>query len=653
MRLMDCLLTEDFKTQLNKFVKDGNDKDIVKSYFNYFRKLKDKYPAKLENANINIDVPKEKRKDIDSYKTFNDIEKIVDYLRGQIDIEEPTVEVTNDSVVYEDNKIKISRGTSPRSCITIRGSETPSWCVARSDINSNLYYSYRLGGNESTFYFVRDKTKNKTDSKYYFFVIQLTKDGNFIVTSAENDGDTPMSWGEIVKIVPSLKKLKNIFKYYKVTSDERISNNFSRISDDSYKVLTYPHKKLFIDGGHKLEGQKFYNTPEDLLIYYVNLGNILSSEQEEYIKKHFPKLHKRYQILFDRKVQNNQFIKDLIKFNEFMKKRKDTDVEPPVDLSIYVTPPLTAIRIKNWYNDSDLYLKGDIKDILKDADLEWEDIQYVRSVISYHDVYIEHDELNYMYNYLSDENVELIKRLFTIMGVKKSIIDKISEEDVLIKILDKWDFSKRLIDEFSSQLAYAREQAEQLNAEELIKDFNALPLDFEEDEVEVTDILDFANRILAIDPTINNFSDAIFALVKKTTIANSYVYQDISYSGDEDTTELNRVMTIELERAIEEVMESSFGPYFERIEKSLSKMGFENDRIESDLVSILVYDKEPKDVDEITAEMMDDPLLEVIITNKKTGKKEQGIIKLSSIPNYLYNYKLFEETGRLKKLMII
>ena len=67
----------------------------------------------------------------------------------------------------------------------------------------------------------------------------------------------------------------------------------------------------------------------------------------------------------------------------------------------------------------------------------------------------------------------------------------------------------------------------------------------------------------------------------------------------------------------------------------------------------MVYDKEPKDVDEITAEMMDDPLLEVIITNKKTGKKEQGIIKLSSIPNYLYNYKLFEETGRLKKLMII
>jgi hypothetical protein len=87
--MFDNLLKEDFKTQFKKFTeKEGIDKDTVQYYFKFFKRIKNKFPKAFEIEGLKTSIPIEKRKDIDAYQTFKDLENVVDYLRGQVDLGE-------------------------------------------------------------------------------------------------------------------------------------------------------------------------------------------------------------------------------------------------------------------------------------------------------------------------------------------------------------------------------------------------------------------------------------------------------------------------------------------------------------------------------------------------------------------------------------
>ena len=67
----------------------------------------------------------------------------------------------------------------------------------------------------------KDQT-GKFQDKYHFFVIQVIRYANpkdhsqkqYIVTSAENDGDKEMSWDEIIKIEPRLQGKEETFHIF-------------------------------------------------------------------------------------------------------------------------------------------------------------------------------------------------------------------------------------------------------------------------------------------------------------------------------------------------------------------------------------------------------------------------------------------------------
>ena len=50
-------------------------------------------------------------------------------------------------------------------------------------------------------------------------------------------------------------------------------------------------------------------------------------------------------------------------------------------------------------------------------------------------------------------------------------------------------------------------------------------------------------------------------------------------------------------------------------------------------------------------EDIDDPEIEVLLYDKQNDKRFKGNIKLSSLPNYMFNYQLFEIRKTIRKII--
>lgn len=327
------LLNEDFKSQTQKFISQGYEPEIVRSYIEKFKHIRDGKYREALNPDLNINVPVEKRFDIDAYPTFNSLETLVDYVSGQRPVKttmskKNDIEVTGEAV-YNKNGIEVYYADSPRACIKYKGSMPYSWCVARSD-SSNMFYTYRFKPYEPAFYFVKDVKATETElaaiakkggvsggfeNKYHFFVIQVPKNLNpednetpqYIVTSANNDGDNQMSWNQILEISPKLAGIKEVLKPKPFTPEERAQHErFKKgVSDNEFKKLSYEEKKAYLDIyptiARPITTNQFLMLPDDLKNLYVSFGIGLDDEQFASIKNN-SKLVKRYAQISDRKL---------------------------------------------------------------------------------------------------------------------------------------------------------------------------------------------------------------------------------------------------------------------------------------------------------------------------------------------------------------
>ena len=327
------LLNEDFKSQTQKFISQGYEPEIVRSYIEKFKYIRDGKYREAINPDLKINVPVEKRFDIDAYPTFNSLETLVDYVSGQRPVKttmskQNDIEVTGEAV-YNKGGIEVYYADNPRACIKYKGSMPYSWCVARSD-SSNMFYTYRFKPYEPAFYFVKDVDATQKEladiakrgsvsggfaNKYHFFVIQVPKNLNpednetpqYIVTSANNDGDTQMSWNQIVKINPKLAAIKEVLKPKPFTPEERTKHErFKKgLNDNDFKKLSYEDKKSYLDIyptiAKPITTNQFLSLPEDLKNLYVSFGIGLNDEQFADIKNN-PKLIKRYTQISDRKL---------------------------------------------------------------------------------------------------------------------------------------------------------------------------------------------------------------------------------------------------------------------------------------------------------------------------------------------------------------
>lgn len=256
--------------QENENLTDEN----IKYYIKEFEKRKDS--------------DKIKEKDITKY-TFEDLEKLIDSFPKKLKIDNNNVEFSNSELIYNKSPLQIFHADSANACIKIKGEFSASWCISRN--TGNLYNLYRFSGDEPSFYFVKNierlnKIKSLNDDPYCFFVIRVTKDNIFYVTSALNDGDKEMSWNEIKEIEPLLNHKINFFRNNPLTNDEREKyDKFkNQIGLDDYINLSYNDKQSYIEIRKDLTDAEFFNTPTKLLNEYISYGADLSDEQVEFIR---------------------------------------------------------------------------------------------------------------------------------------------------------------------------------------------------------------------------------------------------------------------------------------------------------------------------------------------------------------------------------
>jgi len=369
-------INEDFKSQRPKFIAQGYEENIVDDYLKKFRKIKDKNYKQLTDNIEGIDIFGNDRKNVDKYKKFHDLEVVVDYVMGQVNLDGVSLGKNIESDVeplFDNDIFSIYRGDTPHECINIKGDGQYSWCVAAN--MGNLFYSYRMKENMPTFYFVKVKDRIKKEfeywddkkfgglykDRYHFFVIQVEsyvdnskKDENYyVVTSSNNDGDISMSWNDIVKIDHRLNEFQNIFSPVPLSNEEKEDYELFKdgISDKEYCKLVYVKKQRYIDIfcmiDQYLSDKMWDCTPEAIKNYYIGLGLTLSEYQ--YIDIKGTKLEKRFI-----EISNRNF-RELLKNKHLY---EDNDVQLIGDTQFYVLSE----------RNKKLYIKNDIFELTDNMD---------------------------------------------------------------------------------------------------------------------------------------------------------------------------------------------------------------------------------------------------------------------------------------------
>lgn len=339
-QIFEQVISEDFKSQAKRYIGQGIEPDIVNSYIEKFKHIRDKKFKEMFSPDVDIEVTPEQRNNIDAYKDFHDLEVLVDYVAGRrqgISNFSPNNKPTEEEIevtgkpIYKDERFEVFYADTPRACIKYKGKFPYSWCIARSD-SSNMFYTYRFKPYEPAFYFIKDlkatekefgiwnMTKNVFQgtfkNKYHFFVIQVPKNidmedneqKQYIVSSANNDGDTEMSWNEILKINPKLAPIKGLLEPKPFTPEERRKNERFKngIDDHEFKRLSYEDKRSYLDIyptiARPITTGQFKELPEDLMNLYVSFGIGLDDEQFAFIKNRKDIL-KRYTQISKRKLE--------------------------------------------------------------------------------------------------------------------------------------------------------------------------------------------------------------------------------------------------------------------------------------------------------------------------------------------------------------
>ena len=360
----------------------------IDTYIKWFDELRKSKPTAAITINIDGVPTGHDRFDISKYKDWTSFESFVDAVRAQIPMGSGklTTQLEIDGKpLFEKNGLEVYYADTPRACIKYKGNVPYGWCIARPD-SSNMFYTYRLRDNQPAFYFVKDvaatqeelssneKFNGKFKNKWHFFVIQVLKDAkiddvsekNYVVTSANNDGDEEMSWSQIVTIQPKLKGLQSEFLPKPLSSEEQAKVNKYKdgITSQEFTTLSYEEKEIFLDIypsiGKPISDEIFDGMPHDLKNKYIGFGVGMTDKQYNIVKND-TNLLKRYIRITERKFQewlkkSNQYklvdseMDVLIKYNildKYIDKLSDANIRDLLNYSNNKQQTINVLFNKN------------------------------------------------------------------------------------------------------------------------------------------------------------------------------------------------------------------------------------------------------------------------------------------------------------------
>jgi hypothetical protein len=174
--------------------------------------------------------------------------KIVTASKG---VEEPedALDITPD-VVYNENGLIIYNGSKEENCINFGRGE--SWCITKTSFGNYRYDSSRKN---PTFYLVRDTNLPDSDRKS-FFVVVVGSDNTYKASDRSNNdvGGRATEWDRwepfsfIEQNFPSIRGLRDVFKYIPLSSSEKTNQIYKResITIREWVKLPFDVKKQYL-----------------------------------------------------------------------------------------------------------------------------------------------------------------------------------------------------------------------------------------------------------------------------------------------------------------------------------------------------------------------------------------------------------------------
>ena len=173
----------------------------------------------------------------------------------------------------KDSKLQVTTGT---------GRGLYGWCVSAPLDRGNLFASYRFCSHDenkvASLYFVLDNKLPVTDNKHVV-VVHAYKNNDYLVTGANNDGDQPFNWQQLVNYNPELKNLKKIFKFQPYTDQEQLYLLTRGATPEDFAGYTPKIKKAYIELGpqKKIFSRDYIN----LSVVDPNLSYVERQEAEK------------------------------------------------------------------------------------------------------------------------------------------------------------------------------------------------------------------------------------------------------------------------------------------------------------------------------------------------------------------------------------
>ena len=185
------------------------------------------------------------------YEVIVPLSQLIRTVTATAGVDEPKEEydITPD-VVYNENGLIIYNGSKEENCINFGRGE--SWCITKTSFGNYRYDSSRKN---PTFYLVKD-TNLPTSDKKSFFVVVVGSDNTYKASDRSNNDvggratewDRWEGWSFVESNFPSVRGLKNIFKYIPLSTKEKVNQTYKNnpISIREWIKLPFDVKKQYL-----------------------------------------------------------------------------------------------------------------------------------------------------------------------------------------------------------------------------------------------------------------------------------------------------------------------------------------------------------------------------------------------------------------------
>ena len=215
--------------------------------------------------------PKVTEKDLRKY-SLSKLIKLVTSSKGVAEPED-AIDTTPD-IVYNEDGLIIYNGSKENNCLTFGAGE--KWCITRGSFGN---YRYDDNRKNPTFYLVKDTNLPDSDRKS-FFVVVVGKDDTYKASDRSNNdvGGRGTEWDKwepfsfVEQNFPSIRGLRNIFKYIPLSSSEKINQTYKTNPVTIREWSNFP-----------------YTVKEQYLVVRKGKDLFKDITNEEFVEKYLPK----------------------------------------------------------------------------------------------------------------------------------------------------------------------------------------------------------------------------------------------------------------------------------------------------------------------------------------------------------------------------